>query len=919
MKVDRSIFAALICGLWTHVSNATGWPEVDGSTLKNGQTIVIPSWELAPSSVASRNITWLSIPGNGGSSLWYRVPVSRCTIIACLHEAAIPPWDDLDVLYFSDNLEQYQNDDLFNGEWLYRREFTLSPRKNRHFFLETHGITPAANIILNEEQLATRDIQAGSYGGRVYDITSVVQDVNALLITVYPTSYDYDFAQGFVDWNPYPPNNGTGIWRNVTLKQTGPVLLDQVQIETRFTLEDLSEANFTVRAIARNLEDRNVTVDMTTELFDPETLRMFLNKTETVDIGPQTWCVFTFQGVISSPPIWWPWQWGEQPLLRAQLTASADSARSDLYSSMVGIREITSQLNKHSDLVFFVNRKPFQILGAGYSPDLFLRWDNDRFGKMCKYILDIGMNTIRLEGKMEQPELYELANRLGLMVLPGWECCDKWEAWSYNTDLSVSPFPTWKPADYATARASMQHETSMLQGHPSVLGFMVGSDFHPDDNATDAYVAALEWAGWQLPVISSGAQRGYPARLGPSGMKMNGPYDWVPPNYWWDTKPASKREGAAFGFGSELGAGVGMPEMGSLLKFMRQDEIDELWKSPNASSYHTGAGKTFSNRKIYHAALFARYGAPTDAADYVQKAQMVDYEATRAQFEAYAAMWDAARPATGLIYWMLNNAWPSLQWNLFDYYLRAAGSYFGAKTGSRLEHVAYDYKHKGVHLISRSRPSEATVEPNMHCIVHMEAIDMNGRQILDKTVEVETRPNTSRVIVKKLHELNKIQHVAFLRLKLVDANSSTLSRNVYWLTKDADQLAWDDSDWRYTPVKRYADYTALNRLPRANVTVTARRMQPSQRFPSVNVTLHNHSPVPAVFVRLNLVNKVENEKTLQMWEDVVPVAWEDNYVTLWPNETMMLLAEPMTDIRAAYLQVDGKNVDVPWIVQVTDN
>jgi exo-1,4-beta-D-glucosaminidase len=43
----------------------------------------------------------------------------------------------------------------------------------------------------------------------------------------------------------------------------------------------------------------------------------------------------------------------------------------------------------------------------------------------------MGMNAIRLEGKMEHPELYGIADRLGLMVMPGWECCDKWEAWKY--------------------------------------------------------------------------------------------------------------------------------------------------------------------------------------------------------------------------------------------------------------------------------------------------------------------------------------------------------------------------------------------------------------------------------------------------------------------------------------------------------
>jgi len=34
-------------------------------------------------------------------------------------------------------------------------------------------------------------------------------------VKVYPTDYNRDFALGFVDWNPYPPDNGTGIWRDM--------------------------------------------------------------------------------------------------------------------------------------------------------------------------------------------------------------------------------------------------------------------------------------------------------------------------------------------------------------------------------------------------------------------------------------------------------------------------------------------------------------------------------------------------------------------------------------------------------------------------------------------------------------------------------------------------------------------------------
>lgn len=378
-----------------------------------------------------------------------------------------------------------------------------------------------------------------------------------------------------------------------------------------------------------------------------------------IEIPPNESRVLELALEVSGLPVWWPRQWGKQPMLDTEFSVRVDDNEepSDLREASIGVREITSRLNSHNDIVFYVNRKPFQILGAGYSSDIFLRWDKDRFANIATYALDIGLNTIRLEGKMEQPELYDIADRLGIMILPGWECCDKWEAWSYNTDQPESNI--WDSKDYSTANSSIRHEAGMLQTHPSVLGFMVGSDIGPDDKATSIYVDALKQADWQTPIISAGSNTRHSKLLGPSGMKMRGPYDWVPPNYWWDTSPERHRYGAAFGFGSELGAGVGTPEKESLIKFLGDEGVEEMWRSPNRSFYHNGA-KVFSSRRIYNDALWNRMGPPDDSRDYIMKAQMMDYEATRAQFEAYSAKWNAGRPATGMIYWMLNNACENL-------------------------------------------------------------------------------------------------------------------------------------------------------------------------------------------------------------------------------------------------------------------
>ena len=66
----------------------------------------------------------------------------------------------------------------------------------------------------------------------------------------------------------------------------------------------------------------------------------------------------------------------------------------------------------------------------------------------------------------------------------------------------------------------------------------------------------------------------------------------------------------------------------------------------------------------------------------------LDETLTRAQFESFAANgWDGHKMT---IYWMLNSHWPSFFGNIFDYYLRPGGAYYGAKKGLRPLSVVFD-------------------------------------------------------------------------------------------------------------------------------------------------------------------------------------------------------------------------------------
>lgn len=431
----------------------------------------------------------------------------------------------------------------------------------------------------------------------------------------------------------------------------------------------------------------------------------------------------------------------------------------------------------------------------------------------------------------------------------------------------------------------------MIQKHPSMLAFLVGSDFWPDDRATKIYVDALRGADWQLPIVPSASKRGFPELLGRSGMKMEGPYDWVPPNYWYDREPAKDRFGAAFGFGSELGAGVGTPEIGSLKRFLTDEDINDLWKEPSKGLYHMSTNdSSFYNRGIYNQGLFKRYGEPTSLEDYLRKAQIMDYESTRAQHEAFSSFWSTGRIATGMIYWMLVNAWPSLHWNQFDNYLHPAGSYFGSKTGSRFEHVSYNYEDKNIWLINHSldRKGARTVE--------VEVVNLGGKTLASETFDVQTTPN-SAAKVDAAPGLEKAKDVVFLRLILRDSDGDALSRNVYWIAPTVDELNWVNSTWYYTPVLWYANYTSLFEMDKASIEASSAPL--GDEAGRYTVVLENQSKVPAFFIRLNIVN--------DNGDDVNPVTWSDNYVTLWPKEKIQLDLNDWGGA-AAQVHIDGGNV-----------
>lgn len=416
----------------------------------------------------------------------------------------------------------------FDVPWLYREELTFDPATNQRYFLETHGISSKADLYLNGKELASKETLTGAYGGEKFDITQyLLKGKNAVLIRAYPTNYLKDFALGYVDWNPYPPDNGTGVWREVTVSQTGPVSLLKPRIVTDYTGNAVSRVTATINIVVKNSGATSVKGKLKGSVDEPSGANIPVSTSYTLKANEAK--TITLKVQIKDPQIWWPKAWGDQPLYSLNLAAYIGSEVSDRAAQRTfGIRHVTSSLNSNGDRAFAVNGHPFLVTGAGYSADMFLRFEPAKLVQQFEYILDMGQNTVRLEGKQEHPELYDIADRMGMMVLTGWECCDKWEGWTYNDEAQGVK---WVDADYVTAERQMDHEAYMMQGHACLLGFLVGSDFWPDERASPMYVNKLKELDWDVPIIASASMRGFPENLGSSGMKMGMSSHILSPTY----------------------------------------------------------------------------------------------------------------------------------------------------------------------------------------------------------------------------------------------------------------------------------------------------------------------------------------------------------------------------------------------------
>jgi len=366
---------------------------------------------------------------------------------------------------------------------------------------------------------------------------------------------------------------------------------------------------------------------------------------------------------------------------------------------------------------------------------------------------------------------------------------------------------------------------------------------------------------------------------------MSGPYEYVSSNYWLlDTKA-----GGAYGFNTETSPGPAVPPLEGLKSMFPPDK---LWPINEVWDFHAGGGE-FKNIRVFTNAIEKRYGPLKDVSDLAWKSQAMTYEGERAMFEAYGRN---KYKSTGIIQWMLNNAWPGLIWHLYDYDLRPAGGFFGSKKALELVHVQFSYDDRTVAIVNGKQEALK----GLKAVAKIYDTSMKERftheEVSDVAADAVTRSFT-------VAEPEGISAAYFLNLELFSSSGELLSRNFYWLSKKPDVPNFSKSEWYYTPLTEYADFLALQDLPKATVSAS---MTVSDAGPetAARITVENTGSGLAFLVRLRLLKGKDGS-------EVLPVFFDDNYISLLPGEKREITVRVRnSDLGAAkpVLAVDGFNV-----------
>lgn len=759
----------------------------------------------------------------------------------------------------------------------FRTEFDIpSSFRDKKVWLKFNGINYRCEIWLNGKNIGT---MAGMFNTQQFDITTLAnrKGKNILAVKVKPVDVpgssnrsknvragavgenanggDGEIGRNVsmlmsVGWDFTAPDGirdrNTGIWREVELFATGPVLLQNVFVVSKLPLPDTTSAKETIHLDlinSTNKQQKGILSGVIKEAGVTFNKVVVLNAGEkrSVTLDPDEFK----QLLIKAPKLWWPLNKGRQFLYHLDLKFTVAGATSSRSSTRFGIREISSdQETPDHSRRFLVNGHPVFIRGSNWVPEAMLRNTASRTYAELRYTRQAGINFLRLWGGgiAESDYFYQLCDEFGILV------------WSEFWITGDTRFPT----DTALYFKNMESTVKRIRNHAS-------SAYYVSANESTEIKGAAEL------IYRLDPTKGYQPQSECCGIHDGSPYKYENPMQYFENT-ASKRGSRVDGFNPEYGTPI-LPILSSLKELMPGKD---LWPMNNSVwNYMDGGG--FHQMTTKYREAVEQFGKSESIEDYAKKAQFVGAMNFRSIWEVwnYNKFNYGDRFASGLLFWYHNCPLPQTSGRFYDWSLEPTAGLYYSQNGLAPLHPQFDYIKNTVSVYNDYRQSYAGYK------LKATVYNIESRQILslNKTIDIPADGLVKDAL--KIEFPENTSQVHFIKLMLTDAAGKLVADAFYWRSNDEYKGAWTMTG------PAVSGFQNINQLKETTLNTQAEQTKFSEKV-ILKATVKNSGNSLSFFTQLRLLGS--DGKSIK------PAFYSDNFFNLLPGEQKEVEIEVPSDL-----------------------
>ena len=361
---------------------------------------------------------------------------------------------------------------LPGGVGWYRKTFSVAERDTgRLVFVEFDGVYRNSEVWINGHYLGKRPYGYSSFS---YELTPHLRYGRAGNVIAVRVD------------NSQQPNSrwysGSGIYRHVRLVTTDPLHVDHWGSYVTTPEVTAASARVTIRTTVRNASQADQPITLRTVLYDAAGKEVAAASAE-ARVPRDSVTDIAQDLVIRSPALWSL----ERPYLyRAVSRVLCGGRTCDDYSTPFGVRTFAFD----PDRGFILNGKQLKIRGVCLHHDLGALGaavNTRALERQLQIMRDMGVNALRTSHNPPAPELLDLTDRMGFIVLD--EAFDMWKKEKTKYDYHLD-WDAWHVRDLSDM---VQRD----RNHPSVFIWSIGNEVMEQwtNDDTTAIPIARELAG----------------------------------------------------------------------------------------------------------------------------------------------------------------------------------------------------------------------------------------------------------------------------------------------------------------------------------------------------------------------------------------------------------------------------------------